>query len=76
VFTGESLLEVILSDHAYKYHNDNSPLSGAHVRGEHKVEVEVEVEVVWLDSPLFLLFLFFLFLMTIFYFLSLQCDVI
>ena len=74
MFTGESLLEVILSDHAYKYHNDNSPLSGAHVRGEHKVEVEV----VWLDSPLFLLFLFFvffLFLMTIFFFLSLRCDV-
>lgn len=74
MFTGESLLEVILSDHAYKYHNDNSPLSGAHVRGEHKVEVEV----VWLDSPLFLLFhffVFFLFLMTIFFFLSLRCDV-
>ena len=74
MFTGESLLEVILSDHAYKYHNDNSPLSGAHVRGEHKVQAEV----VWLDSPLFLLFLFyvfFLFLMTIFFFLSLQCDV-
>lgn len=75
MFTGESLLEVILSDHAYKYHNDNSPLSGAHVRGEHKVEVEV----VCLDSPLFLLFLFyvfFLFLMTTFFFLSLQYDVI
>jgi hypothetical protein len=38
VYTGESLLEVILSDHAYKYHNENTPLSGAHVRGEHKVK--------------------------------------
>ena len=37
VYTGESLLEVILADHAYKYHSDNIPLSGAHVRGEHKV---------------------------------------
>lgn len=74
MFTGESLLEVILSDHAYKYHNDNSPLSGAHVRGEHKVEVEV----VWLDLPSFLLFLyhvFFLYSMTIFFFPSLQYDV-
>ena len=37
VYTGESLLEVVLSDNAYKYRNDLSLVSGSSIRGEHKV---------------------------------------
>ena len=37
VYTGESLLEMVLADHSFKYNHDNQMLSGAHTRGEHKV---------------------------------------
>ena len=37
VYTGESLLEMVLADHSFKFNHDNKILSGAHTRGEHKV---------------------------------------
>ena len=37
IYTGESLLEIVLSDHAYKYHNEQGLVHGATVRGEHQV---------------------------------------
>ena len=37
MYTGESLLEMVLSDHNYKYHNGDGLLSGSDIRAEHKV---------------------------------------
>lgn len=35
VYTGESLLEIVLSDHAYKHSNSQHVINGAVTRGEH-----------------------------------------
>jgi hypothetical protein len=37
VYTGESLLEMVLADHHFKYNHDKYLISGALSRGEHKV---------------------------------------
>lgn len=37
VYTGESLLEMVLADHHFKYNHDKYLISGAQSRGEHKV---------------------------------------
>lgn len=37
VYTGESLLEMVLADHTFKYNHDKYLISGARCRGEHKV---------------------------------------
>lgn len=47
VYTGESLLEIVLSDHAYKYSNGQHTINGASVRGEHQTVKEVQSLPIW-----------------------------
>lgn len=48
VYTGESLLEMVLADHSFKFNHDNKILSGAHTRGEHKVFTHYFVSTIFL----------------------------
>lgn len=52
VYTGESLLEVILADHSFQYNHDKKMLSGAHTRGEHKVFLPSIFSVISLQSTI------------------------
>lgn len=54
VYTGESLLEMVLADHHFKYNHDKYLISGALSRGEHKV-------VCYLSYHFYLFYLFYLF---------------
>lgn len=57
VYTGESLLEMVLADHSFKYNHDKYLISGALSRGEHKVVCD-------LFSLFYFFYIFFLFFLS------------